>query len=265
VATKEEFPLAACHFDRDRFAVRVGTAELGAGHLHGSAVYGGNSLIWDLSFTGDAPPLFLFPARLYETALPRAKSLVGLPMAVYNGSLTVNGEAVDIREWVGSQNHNWGTRHTDWYAWAQVAGFDNHPESFLEVASARLKIGPLWTPYLTPLVLRHRGRELRINRLMQTLRARVTFRYFSWTFACTAGPLSIAGRIDAPPDAFVGLRYYNPPGATKHCLNSKIAACELRLIDAVHNPGGVEVLTSAHRAGFEILTDDTGHGIEVRV
>jgi hypothetical protein len=51
-----------------------------------------------------------------------------------------------MMDWVGSQNHNWGSKHTDRYSWGQVAGFDAHPESFLEVATARLKLGPLWTP-----------------------------------------------------------------------------------------------------------------------
>jgi hypothetical protein len=265
VAAKEELPLSACTFQRDGFAARIGNAELGPGQLRGAATSGGNSLQWDLSFAGDAPPLFLFPLRLYEAPLPRAKSLVGLPMATYDGSLTVNGQSVDIRAWCGSQNHNWGTRHTDWYAWGQVAGFDTHPDSFLEVATAQLRIGPLWTPRLTPLVLRHRGRELRLNRIAQTIRAQTTFRYFCWTFTCTAGPLSVTGRIEAPREAFVGLRYYNPPGGTKHCLNSKIASCELHVNDPSAANAPLEVLSSRHRAAFEILTDDLGHGIEIQV
>jgi hypothetical protein len=53
-------------------------------------------------------------------------------MAVYNGSLTVAGEEIEVVDWVGSQNHNWGSQHTDHYAWGQVAGFDTHPDSFDE-------------------------------------------------------------------------------------------------------------------------------------
>jgi hypothetical protein len=51
-------------------------------------------------------------------------------MATYQGHLTVNGETIDVADWVGSQNHNWGSKHTDRYAWGQVAGFDAHPEGF---------------------------------------------------------------------------------------------------------------------------------------
>ena len=56
--------------------------------------------------------------------------------------MTVNGDALEIDDWVGSQNHNWGVRHTDRYAWGQVCGFDNAQTSFLEVASAQLKMVP---------------------------------------------------------------------------------------------------------------------------
>jgi hypothetical protein len=44
---------------------------------------------------------------------------------------------------VGSQNHNWGSRHTDHYAWGQVAGFDDDPDAFLELSTARVRVGPL--------------------------------------------------------------------------------------------------------------------------
>jgi hypothetical protein len=37
----------------------------------------------------------------------------------------------------GDLDHNWASRHTDRCAWGQVAGFDTHPESFLEVATTQ--------------------------------------------------------------------------------------------------------------------------------
>ncbi len=81
---------------------------------------------------------------------------MGLPFARFNGSIQVNGETIEIINWVGSQNHNWGSKHTDHYAWGQVCGFDNEPDAFLELATARIKIGPLFTPFMMPLVLRYK-------------------------------------------------------------------------------------------------------------
>jgi hypothetical protein len=142
-----------------------------------------------------------------------------------------------------------------------VAGFDDAPESFLEVATARVKLGPLWTPFLTLLVLRHEGREIALNGLLQSLRARGRFSYFEWSFGSQDADWAVEGRITAPREAFVGLRYDNPPGGVKHCLNSKLASCELTLTD--RRAGTMTSLATRDRAAFEIVTDDTGHGVPI--
>ena len=141
-----------------------------------------------LAFDGGQDPLFLLPLGLYGAPLPRAKSLVGAPMAVYRGALRAAGREIPIDGWVGSQNHNWGTRHTDRYAWGQVAGFDNAPDSFLEVATGQLKAGRLWTPRMTLLVLRHEGEEYALRSLWRAMAiARGRFgpgeNTFHWDFA----------------------------------------------------------------------------------
>jgi hypothetical protein len=73
----------------------------------------------------------------------------------------------------------------------------------------------------------------------------------------TSGPPGdIAIRIAADPADFVALRYGNPPGGTKICLNSKIARCEVTLT----RKGATTVLHSS-RAAFEILDDAAPAGV----
>ncbi|QWG14516.1 hypothetical protein KMZ29_07575 [Bradyrhizobium sediminis] len=258
---KQEYRLADCDFDASSFRVRVGKATLLPNRLEGAIEGTQHSLAWNLKFEGDSPPALLLPLAFYERRFPAAKSVVSLPMARFSGVLTVDGKQIEIADWVGSQNHNWGSRHTDLYAWGQVAGFDNQPDSFLEVATARLRLGPFWTPPITPMVLRHKQREYAFTGLGQAIRARGKFGYFSWQFASRNRDAEIAATISAPREAFVGLRYYNPPGGVKHCLNSKIARCTLRLTD--RRAGTTEVLETKNRAAFEILTDDETHGVEM--
>jgi hypothetical protein len=255
---KREYPLVECLFDTTAFNIRIGDAKLSAGSLQGTIEQGGRSLSWDMSFAGDSPPLLLLPLNLYQGRFPAAKSLVSLPLAHFNGVLSVDGERLEINDWVGSQNHNWGSRHTDLYAWGQVAGFDSHPQSFLEVATATLQVGPLWTPPITLLVLRHNQSEYALTGMAQGLRARGKFRYFT---ASRTKDIDIEGQIWAPREAFVGLNYYNPPGGNKVCLNSKIAACRLHVMD--RTSGKAETLETKHRAAFEILTNDQRHGIAI--
>lgn len=259
---KSEFPAGRFVFGRDGLSARIGEAVLEPGGLRGAAESRGHRIQWDLGYAGASAPLFLLPPGLYAGGFPKAKTLVGLPMARYDGSLIVDGTTIDIDGWVGSQNHNWGVKHTDRYAWGQVAGFDNAPDSFLEVATGQLKIGPLWTPRMTPLVLRHDGEEYALRSLWQAVaRARGQFGYFHWDFASRGRGIALQGRISAPKEAFVGLRYYNPPGGEKWCLNSKIASCRIELRRDGRPP---ETLETASRAAFEILTDDLDHGVEIR-
>ena len=108
-------------------------------------------------------------------------------------------------------------------------------------------------------MLRHRGREYALNGLWQSIRARGAVDYFTWRFKSTTAQTAIEGTLSAPAQAFVGLKYDNPPGGVKHCLNTKIAACRVQIKDRAL--GIQETLETRSRAAFEILTDDRTHGI----
>jgi len=119
---------------------------------------------------------------------------------------------------------------------------------------------------MTLITLRHKGNEYKLNKVMQTIRAQGKFNYFDWHFASCDETIDIRGRMHAPAELFAGLNYYNPPGGSKHCLNSKLASCELRITyKEGENKGVSELLYTGHRAAFEILTDRTDHGITIQV
>jgi hypothetical protein len=261
-AVKEEYPLADCQFDDHTMSVQLAAAHLQSHALNGKAEHGGNRLSWTLNYDdGQAPVLFL-PEALYPRKLPRAKSVVSRPMVRFTGRISVNGEEHLIDGWSGSENHNWGSQHTDQYAWGQVAGFDNAPDAFLECITARVRIGPVPSPWLTIACLRLDGKDYSFNRIGEALRARGKYRFFDWSFRTRSGGDTLNVHIEAPAQHFTGLTYFNPPGGSKTCLNSKIARCTAELVSA---NGEHRTLTSAHGAAFEILTDRTDHGVPVAV
>ena len=163
-------------------------------------------------------------------------------------------------DWVGSQNHNWGSKHTDQYAWGQVAGFDNAEDEFLECVTARLKVGPFWTPWLTNVVLRLGDRDYALNSILHGIRAAGSYDYFTWSFQSKTSKLKISGELEANRNQFVGLLYGNPPGGTKNCLNTKIAKCRVIIERSGKKP--LELVTQS-RAAFEIVTDDKKHGVPI--
>jgi len=252
VAVKQVHPIAGCTFAKDRLGVAIGAARLDDEGLRGSAVSHGHAIAWDLRETGGGPPLLLFPERYYATPVPKAKVVVGRPLCRFTGTLTIDGEPLAIDDWVGSQNHNWGSKHTDRYAWGQVAGFDEAPDAFLECSTARIKLGPVWSPRMSLVVLRLGDRTLAWNGLAAAIRARASYAPFDWRIETSSPAGRIAISIAGDPAEFVAVRYDNPPGGTKVCLNSKIARCEV----TVTHGQTTQVLRSA-RAAFEIL-DDTG-------
>lgn len=263
VVAKEEHPIASTDFARDRLEARVADSVLRPGRLTGSATGPAQSITWDLGYRDGQAPVLVLDRAAYDRAFPPAKSLVPVPMAVYDGTLDVDGHTVDVSGWRGSQNHNWGSRHTDAYAFGQVAGFDDAPDSFLEVFTARVKTGPVRLPKVTGLVLRHDGRTHEVIGPLRGLRVDAEYGYFYWRFtATTTEQVRIDGRFEATAKDFVALNYYNPPGGTKQCLNTKIARCQV----TVTNPGATqpERLRTERRALFEILTDHRGHGIPLR-
>lgn len=262
LAYKEEFPISECRFAGSRLSIRIGQAYLEDQSLRGSVSRSGAYIDWDLTFEGQQPPLFLVPKKSHDRKFPAAKALVGLPFAIFKGFLVVNEKKIPVDSWVGSQNHNWGSKHTDEYAWGQVVGFDNAPDVFIECVTARLRIGPLWSPWLTNVVLRLGNCEYALNSIRQGLRANGNFGYFNWSFSTESAEVKISGKFEAPKKHFAGLHYDNPPGGVKTCLNTKLAACRI----IVERPGkDVLELYTDFRAAFEIITDDNSHGVPIIV
>ena len=268
VAAYAAAPFASARFggSGDGLNVRIGDAVLtddpvtGRGALSGAVSGGGHEIRWELSYEGSDEPVLLLPERFYPGRFPKAKVLVPAPMAVFTGRLVVDGEPVEVAGWTGSQNHNWGSQHTDEYAWGQVAGFDNAPGSFLECSTARVRIAGLRSPWLSPMVLRHEGREHSLTGVGAARRARGAYRAsgpaYAWTLrsAGAAGPdgeAMISAEFTAAAESFVTFDYRNPPGGSKKCLNTKIAQCTV----ALARPGAEPViLRCANRAAFEILS-----------
>lgn len=259
-AAKQELPIGQCAFAPSGLKANIGDSTLDKTSLRGAIPGTKHRLEWSLDYTSPTEPLLLLSDKLYKAKIPKAKALIGSPNAVYSGSLKIDGEEIPIDGWVGSQNHNWGSKHTDRYAWGQVAGFDDEPDTFFEVGTGRLKIGPLWTPHMTIMALRLDGREHRLSTIQQSLKASGSYDYFNWTFASATEDVSIEGTLSADADDFVGLPYRNPPGGVKTCLNSKIARCEITVRETGKAP---RTLTSKQRAAFEILTEDGLHGVPV--
>ncbi|NNM52666.1 MAG: hypothetical protein HKM02_10670 [Pseudomonadales bacterium] len=256
---KSVYPLQEGRYAENYLDIELGGSYLRSGVAKGQA-QGPDDVQWDLRYEGSTMPVLLLPKHWYNSGFPRAKSVTTRPVVSFIGTLQVNGAVIPINHWIGSENHNWGSRHTDKYAWAQVVGFDNDPEVFFEIIAARVQWRSFLTPVMTLLVLRVDGQEIRLNGMLQALRANSHWKPLAWFFKSSGKGVRVRGVISAQPHECVALRYANPPGGEHICFNSKVAACDLWLERAGRPP---RHLVTQGRAAFEILGDDPVEGMPV--
>lgn len=251
VAAREAFLLSTCQFDSRRLNVRIGSATLQAGQLQGNVKTGSSHIRWQLNYVpGDEPV-----KRSAE-----ANVCVANPNSLFEGLISVNGETLHVSGWIGSEQHQWGKKLQDEVISAQVAGFDNAPDAFLDVATVFHRVGPFRSPGLTRLVCRVDGMTLEMNRFLPAALALSRYDFFDWRFETRNRYATVRGQIDAPREYFTGLTVMNPIGGSRVTLNSGIARCRLE-VKVRGRPQ--RILATESRALFEILTNRHGHGVPI--
>lgn len=249
-ALKRSFPIEAAEFGYKTWSARIATTSLDDDAAYGSLV---DAARWDIGISaGGQDHVRLLTDRAYRGRFPAAKSEVRHPLARFDGRLELEGHVVDIDGWTGSVNHNWGTRHTPAYAFGQVCGFDDAPDSTLEIVTARAALGPVLLPGATLLVFRHAGTEFAVRSLVGSLKTHGRYAPFTWTFGARVDEHMIQGEIIADPGDVIGLTYADTQGATKYCYNSGIARCRIQLAGMAFERSELV----SRNAMFEILTED---------
>lgn len=252
-ALKEPYPIDAAAYEYDNWTARIGATHIDDRSAEGVVTGGNRSARWDLRITpGSEDMVKLLTDRAYKARIPTAKTTVRHPLARFDGQVELDDVRLVLDGWTGSVNHNWGTRHTPAYAFGQVCGFDNAPDSSLEIVTARAAIGPVLTPAATLFVFRHAGQEFAIRSILGSVQSHGKYQPFSWTFGARVGDQMIEGEIIAEPADFIGLTYTDTDGGSKYCYNSAIATCRMQVAGKAFERGE---LMATRRAMFEILTD----------
>jgi hypothetical protein len=269
-------PIEDAQLSRARpFRLKVGDVRYDGRRLVGAIEHGLSRVQFDLALdVRDRAPFVPFPYdALYRGAFPKTKTVTPIFDARATGEILVepargSSRRWEVRDWPAMQGHNWGVGHADLYAWGHCNQW-NEPEGrdlVFEGFSAKVKIGPRWSPLITPLVtlvgVRHRGvrYEARVVQELARSKGRID-RLRRWVFAARQADAEIDGELELHEDDTVGLYYPNPTGEMTYCLNSKIARARLRL----SRPGRAPLVVTSHAAALEIATKDATHGIRMYV
>lgn len=220
-----------------------------------------HTVTWDLRFTRADGPLgttmsLLPSARLVDAPFPKNKLLSPFPLTRFAGTVTWGEETWDLAGWHGMQGHNWGAAHSLEYAWGQCVFTDvaaGEPFAVLEAASGRIPLGPVQSPFISMLVLRHDGAEYRFDRLVDLWRQRPEVAFPRWGLQMRGTDGVVDLEMTGRPEAMVCLAYQNPARPTSYCLNSKTAAVRVRVRP---RNGHAFELVSTHGGALEFLAND---------
>jgi hypothetical protein len=185
---------------------------------------------WEIEWSARAGELPYLPARwLYDRPVPRSNGAALAPSAVVlDGTLTVDGVAVALAGWDATVGHNWGSDHADQWSWIHAGGLGADGTGWLDLTLARVRIGPVLTPWIAAGAVMLDGRTYRParrSRVRRTIAGRSTT--VSLALAGGAGVLEL--QIDAPPESTVTWDYAAPAGAGRVARHCSVADAVIRV------------------------------------
>ena len=204
---------------------RSGLGELSPGGARG-AIEGAS---WTLAWEAPVAEVPYLPARwLYDRALPRSNGAALIPAGTVHGAVALDGgEPVSVEGWELMVGHNWGSEHAHHWTWVHAGGLGEDRSGWLDLALARVKVGPLLTPWAAGGAVHLNGRTLRT-----TVRGRVR-RELAGEATRLAVPLeggaTLELRVSAPAARTVGWDYASPRGTGRTVRNCSIADGSLTL------------------------------------
>jgi hypothetical protein len=267
LANKQSYPLSELALGQAPFSLRLPGAELQHGRARGELGAPGPRFRWDLAYTCAPESFRPFPsARMYSGSFPRTKTLTPAPDSRLSGFFEIEGERWDVSGYRGAQGHNWGRGHAHAYAWAHANALELAPESaqardsWLELITGRVYVGPLLTPWLTCAGISIDQQLHRFDGLRSMLAREVHVDARSYQFHLRQDECEFEGKIVADPRLIAGLRYEDPDHETLSCLNSKLASGTFML-----RARGKVFRLRSERVALEIGTREQDHGIPILV
>jgi len=260
-ATKLTVPAARLSAPSGSY-IRVADAVLDPGRAWGRIASEEMRVSWDLEFGSELAAFRHLPYEfLYSAPLPRTKLLSPYPDARFSGTLSIDGEQLDLEAWPGMVGHNWGAEHAERWTWIQANDFRESDGVLFDAALGRIKLGPLTTPWIGNGVLRIDGSTHRLGGLDRIRSTKIDDEPTSCDFELTGKGVRVRGRVGSEPRNFVAWVYADPVGPEHNTLNCSISDLELTVEREGLPPRRLESIAAA---AYEIGMRETDHGIPLQ-
>lgn len=205
---------------------------------------------WQLRFRDPEPPMFHLPKPwMYTAPVPRTKSISVAPVLTLGGSLTVEGESVDIDGWPCTIGHNWGAEHAERWIWLHADAECGEGPVWLDVVIGRIRLGPLTTPWIANGALSISGRRHRLGGIRPGAGTGVTEHATGATVRLRGSGIIVEARPEIELPRSVAWVYADPAGHTSEVVNSSVARTSLTIRRDGHPPLDVASPVGAFELG----------------
>jgi len=225
--------------------IRLGEACFGPSGIVGEA----GPASWSLRWHSSESELAHLPRDwMYRARLPRTKLVSLSPAAVFDGTLSIDGETVDLAGWPGMVGHNWGEQHADSWIWLHGLGFEGRgADTWLDVAVGRIALGPVTTPWVANGAVSIDGRRHVLGGPGR--RVTVVAEDDHCVLRLPGKHVTVVATASAPAEAFVEWDYANPDGSMHRVVNCSVADMRVRVERTGKEP---VTLSAPHRAAYEL-------------
>jgi hypothetical protein len=184
---------------------------------------------WSLAWEAPIAEVPYLPARwMYDRAIPRSNGAALIPSATVHGTVALDGEEpVSVDGWDLMVGHNWGSEHAYHWTWVHAGGLEDDRSGWFDLALARVKIGPMLTPWAAGGAVHLKHRTFRTSprsRVRREVEGESTI-----LVVPLAGGATLELRVTAADKDTVSWDYASPRGPGRTVRNCSIADGSLAL------------------------------------
>lgn len=241
--------------------VEIAGARLAPGAARGGFEARGTTVAWELELESRAEPFHHLPHRLmYRAPLPKTKLLSPSPDARCSGSITIDGERIELEGWFAMIGHNWGAEHAERWSWIQANDLRGG-SGWFDAGLGRIRLGGWTTPWIGNAMLALDGELHRLGGLDRVRSTRLRARPTGADFRLGGNEITVSGRVGSQARNFVAWVYADPEGPEHNTLNCSISDLELTVERRGRPPRRLECVGAA---AYEIGIRETDHGIPLQ-
>lgn len=271
IAVKKTFPFEECFYRLSDNSITLQDNFVNFTSCHGYIIDKDKVLKWNLNLMPIAPQASynFIPYLLWKTGIVKNYAVTTQEKILYNGTIEVNQEIVNVNNALGMQGHLAGVKQGHSWAWAHSCIFCDEESGevvpiIIDVLTARARLGRnMASPPLTTLFLYYEGKIYSLNSIRSMLNIQSKYIPLFWEFRTNTDDIELSTTIEADPSLVVGVQYEDTDGSLLYCYNTKMATMKLVIYDKKLNKE--RQFISLNKCAFEWVQRELWNKVPVSI